>query len=82
MYKLFLTEEHFGFRKGLSTDKALYKFLDEILSALNDKMHVGFEVLMVVSTKMAVFWVAAPCSLVEVYQHFGGPCCLHYQGDK
>jgi hypothetical protein len=28
------------FRKGLSTDEALYKFLDEILCALNDKMHV------------------------------------------
>jgi hypothetical protein len=36
-----LTEEQFGFRKGLSTDKALYKFLDEILCALDDKMHVG-----------------------------------------
>jgi hypothetical protein len=35
-----LTEEQFGFRKGLSTDKALYRFLDEILCALNDKMHV------------------------------------------
>jgi hypothetical protein len=36
-----LTEEQFGFRKCLSTDKALYKFIDEILCALNDKMHVG-----------------------------------------
>jgi hypothetical protein len=36
-----LTEEQFGFRKGLSTYKVLYKFLDEILCALNDKMHVG-----------------------------------------
>jgi hypothetical protein len=27
--------------------------------------------------KMAVFWVVAPCSLVEVYQRFRGPCCLH-----
>jgi hypothetical protein len=34
-----------------------------------------------VSTKMAVFWVVAPCSLVEVYQRFRGPCCLHHQGD-
>jgi hypothetical protein len=25
---------------------------------------------------MAVFWVVAPCSLVEVYQRFRGPCCL------
>jgi hypothetical protein len=26
---------------------------------------VGFEVLTAVSTKMAVFWVVAPCNLVE-----------------
>jgi hypothetical protein len=32
--------------------------------------------------KMAVFWVVAPCSLVEVYQRFRGPCCLHHQGDR
>jgi hypothetical protein len=32
-------------------------------------------------TKMAVFWVVAPCSLVELYQRFRGPCCLHHQGD-
>jgi hypothetical protein len=31
--------------------------------------------------KMAVFWVVAPRSLVEVYQRFRGPCCLHHQGD-
>jgi hypothetical protein len=30
---------------------------------------------------MAVFWVVAPCSLVDVYQRFRGPCCLHRQGD-
>jgi hypothetical protein len=36
---------------------------------------------MVVSTKIAVFWVVAPCSLVEVFQRFRGPCCLHRQGD-
>jgi hypothetical protein len=29
---------------------------------------VGFEVLTAMSTKMAVFWVVAPCSLV-VYQY-------------
>jgi hypothetical protein len=34
---------------------------------------------MAVRTKMAVFWVVAPCSLVEVYQRFRGPCCLHHQ---
>jgi hypothetical protein len=32
--------------------------------------------------KIAVFWVVAPCSLVEVYQRFRGPCCLHHQGES
>jgi hypothetical protein len=31
--------------------------------------------------EMAVFWVVIPCSLVEVYQRFRGPHCLHHQGD-
>jgi hypothetical protein len=26
--------------------------------------------------KIAVFWIVAPCSLVEVYRRFRGPCCL------
>jgi hypothetical protein len=43
---------------------------------------VGFEVLTAVNMKSAVFWVVAPCSLVEVYQRFRGPCCLHHQGDE
>jgi hypothetical protein len=30
----------------------------------NVRLRVGFEVLTAVSTKMAVFWVVAPCSLV------------------
>jgi hypothetical protein len=30
--------------------------------------YIGFEVLTAVSMKIAVFWVVAPCSLVEVYQ--------------
>jgi hypothetical protein len=34
--------------------------------------YVGFEVLTEVSTKMAVFWDVAPCSLVEIYQRFRG----------
>jgi hypothetical protein len=36
---------------------------------------------MAVSTKMAVFWVVVPCSPVEVYQRFRGPCCLHCPDD-
>jgi hypothetical protein len=30
---------------------------------------------------MAVFWVVAPCSLVEVYRRFRGPCCLRHRSD-
>jgi hypothetical protein len=36
----------------------------------------------VCSMKMAVFWVLAPYSLVEVYWRFRGACCLHHQEDK
>jgi hypothetical protein len=42
---------------------------------------VGLEVLTVVSTKMAVFWVLAPCSLVEIYQRLRGPWCPHHGPD-
>jgi hypothetical protein len=27
------------------------------------------------------FWVVTPCSVVVGYQRFGGPCCLHLQGE-
>jgi hypothetical protein len=33
-----------------------------------------------VNVKMAVFWVVAPCSLVEVCRRFRGACCLLHQG--
>jgi hypothetical protein len=32
--------------------------------------------------KMAIFWVVAPLSLVEIYRRFRGACCLHPQGDR
>jgi hypothetical protein len=35
---------------------------------VNSNYFVGFEVLTAVSMKIALFWVVAPCSLVEVYQ--------------
>jgi hypothetical protein len=41
-----------------------------------------FQVLMAASMKMTVFWVVAPCSLVEVYRRLRGACCLHHQGDR
>jgi hypothetical protein len=36
-----LAGEQFGFRKNLSTNKALFSITEEILSALSNKMHVG-----------------------------------------
>jgi hypothetical protein len=32
--------------------------------------------------KMAVFWVVALCSLVEVYLRFISACCFHHQGHE
>jgi hypothetical protein len=31
---------------------------------------------------VAVFWVIAPCSLVDVYGRFRGACCLCHQADE
>jgi hypothetical protein len=31
--------------------------------------------------KMAVFWVVARCSLVEVYRRFRGTCSFHHRPD-
>jgi hypothetical protein len=36
-----LAGEQFGFRKNLSTVKALFSFTEELSGALNNKMHVG-----------------------------------------
>jgi hypothetical protein len=33
----------------------------------------------IMRTKIALFWVVASCSLVDVYRRFRGPCCLHHQ---
>jgi hypothetical protein len=43
---------------------------------------VRFQVLTVARMMTTVFWIVAPCSLVEVYRRFRGPCCLHHQGDE
>jgi hypothetical protein len=42
---------------------------------------VRFEILRVTSMKMAVFWVVALCSLVEIKRRFRGARYLHHQGD-
>jgi hypothetical protein len=36
-----LTDQQYGFRKGYSTDVPIFKLINEILKALNDKSLVG-----------------------------------------
>jgi hypothetical protein len=36
-----LADEKFGFREDLSVDKGLLRFTDDILCALNNRMHAG-----------------------------------------
>jgi len=36
---------------------------------------------MAVMFQVEVFWAVTPCSIVVGYQRFGGPCCLHLQGE-
>jgi hypothetical protein len=31
---------------------------------------------------MAVFWVVVPISQADVYRHFRGAYCLHYQDEE
>jgi hypothetical protein len=60
------------------------KFTKVILNLLQNKLILSFQgdSLIMLILKIAVFWVVAPCSLVEIYQRFRGPCCLHHQGDR
>jgi hypothetical protein len=40
-----------------------------------------FEAFTAVMFLVEVFWVVTPCSVVVGYQRFGGPSCLHLQGN-
>jgi hypothetical protein len=48
--------------------------------SMNIVFDVRFEVSMLVKTEFMVLWVVAPCSVVDGYKHFRGPCSLHLQG--
>jgi hypothetical protein len=37
---------------------------------------------MAASMQMAVVWVVAPSSAVEVYRYFRGTCCLRHKGES
>jgi hypothetical protein len=60
----------------------VHRSVVETIRNVTKQYEVGFEVLTAVSMKIAVFWVVAPCRLLDVYQRFRGPCCLHHQGDE
>jgi hypothetical protein len=51
-------------------------------SALCKSVSVRFQFLTTASMKRAVFSVVALCSLVQIYRHFRGTCCLQHQYDK
>jgi hypothetical protein len=36
-----MISEQFGFRKGISTENAIFGLTDRVLKSLNQKMHVG-----------------------------------------
>jgi hypothetical protein len=36
-----LVTEHYGFRKGISTDDAPFRLTDRVSKSVNKKMHVG-----------------------------------------
>jgi hypothetical protein len=42
--------------------------------------YARFQVLRAVNMKITAFWDVTPCSLVEMYCHFGGTSCLHLWG--
>jgi hypothetical protein len=45
-------------------------------------MCARFEVFTAVIFHVEVFWVVTPCNVVLGYQRFGGPCCVHLQGES
>jgi hypothetical protein len=49
--------------------------------SIGTKEYWEYQVLTAASIKMSVFWIVAPCILVEVFRRFKGACCLHHQGD-
>jgi hypothetical protein len=61
-------------------DSAQYVVRVISAKALSNKL-AGFLVLTAASMKMVVFWVLAPCSLVDAYQNFRGTCYLQHQDE-
>jgi hypothetical protein len=58
-------------------DKNVLHILDRIYICLPNRTRKVYRRR---EKKMAVFWGAALCSLVQVYRHFRGASCLPHQG--
>jgi hypothetical protein len=41
VYNKLLAEHQYGFRKGLTTENAIFKLINEIYDSLNNKMRIG-----------------------------------------
>jgi hypothetical protein len=67
---LFIVKNITQFSLQYSMEKKIMKF------SLNIQ-NVSFEAFMTVMFEVNVCWVVMPCSVVEGYQPFGHPCCLH-----
>jgi hypothetical protein len=62
----------------------LFVFLQTYATSKKMKVrviHARFEVFMAGKIHVEVFWAVTPCGVVAGYQHFGGHCCLHLQGE-
>jgi hypothetical protein len=66
---------------GQSPKKLLYRLALYSID-IDNCNEVRFQVVTGASMKMAVFWVVAPCSLVEVHLRFTDAFCLHHQCDE
>jgi hypothetical protein len=53
-----------------------------VIIILSSLYIVRFQSLIVASMKMTSFWDIAPCSLVEVHQHFRGAYFFSHQGSN
>jgi hypothetical protein len=41
-----------------------------------------YDVFTAVKIEVEFFWLVTLCNVVLGYQRFGGPCCLHLQGEE
>jgi hypothetical protein len=61
-------------------DKYMLNFI-VFVYGVNMLHYMRFDVFTAVKIQVNVFWVVTPYSDVVEHQCFGGPCCLHLQGE-